>query len=107
MAFPNGLHRLRHALQFLPALCHKNYADCRIKQALVVFPHVIHDFLNVFFLHALCIGNFRGKVIVFVPYSLLPDNVALNAEIFFLQYLCRQIFRHRHNVNAHNGMDRQ
>ena len=47
----------------LEAVLHK------IKQALVVFPHVIHDFLNVFFLHALCIGNFRGKVIVFVPYS--------------------------------------
>ena len=106
MALANALHRLRHALQLLFAFRYKDNADCRIKQALVVLPHVVHDFLNVLFLHAFRIGDFRGKIIVLIAYPLLLDNVALNAKVFFLQLLCRHVLWHRHHVNAHNGVDR-
>ena len=50
-----GFHRLRHAVKFLFCVCHKDNRDGHIIKALVIFPYIVHDFLNFFFLNPLVV----------------------------------------------------
>ena len=102
-----GFHRLRHAVKFLFRVCHKDNRYGHIIKALVIFPHIVHDFLNLFFLNPLVVRDFRGKIVVLVPHTLLLDDVRFNAEVFLLQNLRCHILWDRHYINACDGMYRK
>ena len=103
----DGLHRLGHAVQFFLCICHEDDRYCHIEQALVILPHVIHDLLDLFFLHPLVVGDLGGKIVVSVSDPLLFDDVSLDAKILFLKDLCGHVLWDRNHIDACNGVDRQ